>query len=316
VKIKLYGTRGSIAAPLRNSAYSEKLHAVLKLALGKQFQTEDDIQNFYQSLPEHLKYTAGGDTTCISVTSSDGKVFMVDCGTGGRVMGDELMVTDLGKGKGELELFFTHTHWDHIQGLPFFKPVYIPGNKINFYSPYSDLEDRLIKQQVKEFFPMPFHGTASTKSFRTIKRGEPIQFGNMTIDFYPLKHPGGSYAYKFTENGKSFIFATDAEFTGDDMDLIKSMGSFFNDADMLVLDSQYTLDESFAKFDWGHTSYTMAVNCANNWNIKTLVLTHHEPAYNDEKVFDIFEEAKLHKSYMNGNPAEIVLAREGLVLEI
>lgn len=316
MKIKLYGTRGSISAPLRNSQYKEKILNILQLSKGKILSSDSDINDFFNSLPQHLKFTAGGDTTCISVTSSSGKVFMVDCGTGGRVMGDELMATDLGKGKGELELFFTHTHWDHIQGLPFFKPVYIPGNKVNFYSPYPDLEDRLIKQQIKEFFPMPFHGTASTKSFTTIKRGEPLQFGDMTIDFYPLKHPGGSYAYKFTENGKSFIFATDAEFTGDDMDLIKSMSGFFNGVDIMVLDAQYTLDESFAKFDWGHTSYTMAVNCAVNWNIKNLVLTHHEPAYNDEKVFDIYEEAKLHNEYVPNSKLNILLAREGLELEL
>ncbi len=316
MKIKLYGTRGSIASPLSNSAYQEKVLEILGLFAAKQIKSQEEVNNFFDTLPEYLKYTSGGDTTCISVTSDAGKVFMVDCGTGARNLGDELIRTEFGKGKGVLELFFTHTHWDHIQGLPFFKPVYIPGNQINFHSPYNDLEARLIQQQVKEFFPMPFHGTASTKKFRTIQRGEPITYDTMTIDFYPLKHPGGSYAYKFTENGKTFIFATDAEFTGDDMDLIRSMAPFFNGADMLVLDCQYTLDESFAKFDWGHTSYTMAVNCATIWNIKTLVMTHHEPAYNDKKIYEIYEDAKLHKTYLEGSPLDIILAREGLVLDL
>lgn len=316
MKIKLYGTRGSIASPLSNSAYQEKVLEILDLLAGRQIKSKEEGKEFFESLPEYLKYTGGGDTTCISVTSDAGKVFMVDCGTGGRTLGDELIRTEFGKGKGVLELFFTHTHWDHIQGLPFFKPVYVPGNQINFHSPYADLEARLVQQQVKEFFPMPFHGTASTKKFHTIRRGEPITYDTMTIDFYPLKHPGGSYAYKFTENGKSFIFATDAEFTGDDMDLIRSMAPFFNGVDVLVLDSQYTLDESFAKFDWGHTSYTMAVNCATIWNIKTLVLTHHEPAYNDQKIYEIYEDAKLHKTYLEGSPLDIILAREGLVIDL
>lgn len=316
MKIKLYGTRGSIAAPLTNKGYEEKVLDILRLYQEKPVKSSEEIQSFFDSLPLHLRYTAGGDTTCIAVYSESGKLFMVDCGTGGRNLGDDLMRTEFGKGKGELELFFTHTHWDHIQGLPFFKPVYIPGNQIRFHSPYPDLEQRLISQQMKEFFPMPFHGTASKKTFHTIKRGEPIQYGSMTMDFYPLKHPGGSYAYKFTENGKSFIFATDAEFTGDDMDLIKSMAPFFQNADMLVLDSQYTLDESFAKFDWGHTSFTMAVNCATIWNIKTLVLTHHEPAYSDAKIFEIFEGAVEHKENLGGSPLNILLAREGMELEL
>lgn len=312
MKIKLYGTRGSIPSPLTNNAYQEKVFEILNLFKDSQ----DEIKTFFQNLPNHLQFTGGGDTTCISVTSDSGKVFMVDCGTGGRGLGDELIRTEFGKGKGILEIFFTHTHWDHIQGLPFFKPVYVPGNQINFHSPYTDLEARLIQQQVKEFFPMPFHGTASTKKFHTIRRGEPIQYGTMKIDFYPLKHPGGSYAYKFVEDGKTFIFATDAEFTGDDMDLIRSMAPFFNGADVLVLDSQYTLDESFAKFDWGHTSYTMAVNCATIWNVKTLVLTHHEPAYDDQKIYEILEEAQMHKTHLGGNPLEIMLAREGLIIDL
>ncbi|MDX1959372.1 MAG: MBL fold metallo-hydrolase [Leptospiraceae bacterium] len=317
MKIKLYGTRGSISAPMSNFAYTEKLVEVLERCVDHNLSTREQIPQFLEDLPDYLKYTAGGDTTCISVTSDAGNHYMVDCGTGGRNLGDDLLRSDFGKGKGILELFFTHTHWDHIQGLPFFKPVYIPGNLINFRSPYPDLEDRLVKQQVKEFFPMPFHGTASTKKFHTLTEGQVLDFEDgMRITFHPLKHPGGSYAYKFQEKGKTFIFATDAEYTGDDMQLVRNLTGFFGGADVLVLDAQYTLDESFAKFDWGHTSYTMAVNSATIWGIKTLVLTHHEPAYNDKKVFDILEEAIEHKRHLGGSPLEVVLAREGMTFEL
>lgn len=317
MKIKLYGVRGSIPAPLTNAAYMEKIQDILERCVDNHITSRDQIPRFLESLPPYIKYTAGGDTTCITVTDSKGKVYMVDCGTGGRVAGDEMIRTEFGKGKGVLEYFITHTHWDHIQGLPFFKPVYVPGNKIHFHSPYPDLESRLINQQVKEFFPMPFLATASTKVFNTLEKDKPLEFDTgMRVSFHALKHPGGSYAYKFEENGKKFIFATDAEFTGDDIDLVRSMSGFFGGADMLVLDSQYTLDESFAKFDWGHTSYTMAVNIATIWGIKKLVLTHHEPAYNDKKVFDILEEAIEHKRQLGGSPLELILAREGMVVEL
>jgi phosphoribosyl 1,2-cyclic phosphodiesterase len=317
VKIKLFGVRGSIAAPLNNQAYTEKITEILERCVDNHITSRDQIPRFLESLPGHLKYTAGGDTTCISVTDNSGKVYLVDCGTGGRLAGDELIRTEFGKGKGTLEFFITHTHWDHIQGIPFFKPLYVPGNQVNFRSPYPDLETRLINQQVKEFFPMPFLATASTKKFHHLEKDQVVEYeSGMKISFHALKHPGGSYAYKFEENGKKFIFATDAEFTGDDLDLIRGMTPFFGGADVLVLDSQYTLDESFAKFDWGHTSYTMAVNCATIWGIKTLILTHHEPAYNDKKVFDILEEAIEHKRHLGGAPLELILAREGMVIDL
>ena len=317
MKIKLFGVRGSISAPLNNQLYTEKITEIIERLVDTHITSRDQIPRFIESLPGHLKYTAGGDTTCITVTDNTGHVSIIDCGTGGRVAGDELIRTVFGKGKGTLEFFITHTHWDHIQGIPFFKPLYVPGNLVNFRSPYPDLENRLINQQVKEFFPMPFLATASTKKFHTLEKDQITEYpSGMKVSFHALKHPGGSYAYKFEENGKKFIFATDAEFTGEDIDLVRSMTPFFGGADILVLDSQYTLDESFAKFDWGHTSYTMAVNVATIWGIKKLILTHHEPAYNDKKVFDILEEAIEHKRNLGGSPLEILLAREGMVIDL
>lgn len=313
MNIKLYGTRGSIAAPLKNQDYKSKVIEILENFVDRAEFSKDTIPDFFQSLPEYLKFTAGGDTTCVTVTSKAGNTYIIDCGTGGRVLGDELLKTDLGKGKGILNFFITHTHWDHIQGFPFFKPMYIPGNVLNFHSPFEDLERRLVIQQEKEFFPMPFHGTASKKNFINIKEGEEITFPDgLVVDIHPLKHPGGSYAYRFREDGKTFVFATDAEFTGEDMPEIKNKSNFFGGADLLVIDSQYTLDESFAKFDWGHTSYTMAVNCATIWEVKNLVLTHHEPAYSDKKIFDILEDAIEHKRNLGGSKLNIHLAREGL----
>ncbi|RHX85970.1 MBL fold metallo-hydrolase [Leptospira stimsonii] len=310
--IQLYGTRGSISAPLRTTEYIQKLIQVLEIVRDGNPNVLSDIEKFISNLPPYLTHVVGGNTTCISVVLSSGRRIVIDCGTGARVLGDELMQEKFGKGQGRIAFFFTHTHWDHIQGLPFFKPLYIPGNELHFYSPFSDLSERFERQQATEFFPLPFSALASTKLFTCVQPGETLDLeGDCKVNVYPLKHPGGSFAYRLEEKGKVFIFATDAEFTGEDFASVSEMKPFFQDADLLILDSQYTLDESFQKFDWGHTSYTMAVNCAVAWNVKTLVLTHHEPAYADDVLDIILQEARAHAVALGNHTLKIELAVEG-----
>lgn len=319
MKVNLHGVRGSLPAPLRNSEYKKKVSSILRSFYESEYKNTGDLQGFWKQLPPHLKYTVGGDTTCVSVDSEANCKYVIDFGTGSRSLGDNLVPVILSaQSLFELNVFVTHTHWDHIQALPFFKPIFFPQVKIRFHSPYEDLEERLVNQMKKEYFPIEFHDTASQKEFILFRPGETLEFeeGKLAVEVHPLKHPGNSYAYKFIENGKIFIFATDAEFTGEDWEYIRGISPFFENADLLVIDSQYTLDESFAKFDWGHTAYTMAVNIANRWNVKNLGLTHHEPSYEDEKVYGIWKEAMEHSKELKDKKLKIHLAREGMVFKL
>lgn len=316
MNIKLLGVRGSLPSPMRNEEYSFKIRSILELAVEKNLHDKSEIKDFIQNLPYELRYVIGGDTTCAVVTEGNTTI-LLDAGTGIRHFGEKLLSGPCGKGEGELHFFITHTHWDHIQGLPFFKPLYIPGNKIHFYSPLPDLEERLQYQTDFRFFPMPFEQTGSTKFFHYMEISSPVELpGNIRVDSHTLKHPGGSTAYRFRQNGRTFIFATDAEFTGDDLLHGEGNQEFFDQADLLVLDAQYTLDESFAKFDWGHTSYTMAVNCGTRWNIKNLVLTHHEPAYPDAKIYINYLDSIQHRKELKQELPKIHLAREGLQFQV
>jgi len=315
--IKFFGVRGSIATPARTTEYRSKLKKILSLAPAQGFQDPDEIDAFIALLPDHLSNITGGNTTCISVQSGD-QSCIVDMGSGARVIGDRLMKGDAGKGRAHIDIFITHTHWDHICGVPFFKPLYIPGNTINFYSRIDDLHERLQYQQTERFFPLPFDKMPATKVFHTLKQGDQVKLGDdCIIDSQPLKHPGGSCAYRFTEKGKCFIFATDVEFTGDYLENPdESIDKFFHNANLLVIDAQYTLDESMQKFDWGHTSLSMAVNCSSRWNVKNVMFTHHEPSYSDLKLADNLRFAKSHARQIDNRQLNVFLAREGIVVKI
>lgn len=319
MKITLYGVRGSIAAPTSTREYKKKLQKILNLVVQNKdkLNNNDDIETFINELPNDLGYLTGGNTTCVAVQTIN-NLYILDAGTGIRVLGDQIFKNP-DKYPKEIHIFFTHTHWDHIQGLPFFKPLYLPQYTLHFYSGFPDIEERLTYQTDERFFPMPISRTASKKFFHHVDIKKPFSIeDNIEIHSFPLKHPGGCFSYKFInlENNKIFIFATDVEFTGEDFLERSEYLNYFSYADILILDSQYTLDESFLKIDWGHTSYTMAVNCAVHWKVKNLVLTHHEPAYDDEKIFLNYLNAIRHRKYLDSDRPLIFLAKEGLEFQL
>jgi phosphoribosyl 1,2-cyclic phosphodiesterase len=321
MKIELWGVRGSLPTPLTNQEYQSRVRDVLNRAIQLNVR-EDQIDDFLDSLPIYESHLFGGNTTCVTVTTNSGQLYILDAGTGIRPLGDKLLEEKKALGDGILNILLTHTHWDHIQGLPFFKPLYIEGNTINFYSQMKDLQERLDYQQKFRFFPVEFNKTASTKFFTQLKGEEVIEADDgLQIDMMPLKHPGGSCAYRFRQQGKTFIFCTDVEIEGSTVEsYTPEYDSFFSEADLLIIDSQYTLDEAFLKFDWGHTSYTMAVNCGIRWNVNKLVLTHHEPSYDDQKLAEIYSLAVNHKKehavHSGSNPPEIIMAVEGQTFEL
>lgn len=323
MRVILWGVRGSIPVPLTNNEYREKLVKVLESAVDYGLNNKSSIMEFIDSLPMHLSYTVGGNTTCVEFISDSGKSYILDAGSGIRNLGNALISSPNFSPSAELSIFLSHNHWDHISGLPFFKPLYFKGVKINFYSCYPNQKELLIAQMASPYFPVRFLDTASTKQFHFIDKSKnsPIQLeDDLTVDTFELVHPDGSFAYRFKQNGKTFIFCTDTEFIGEVLETKEKRNNFFHGADLLLLDAQYTIEESFYKMNWGHTSNTMAVNCAMDWGIKKLVLTHHEPDYSDSKLNEYLKDSKQHAEQhtkqLGDSSLNIYLATEGMSFEI
>jgi phosphoribosyl 1,2-cyclic phosphodiesterase len=317
MKIRFWGVRGSIPSPELTKEHKNKIKKILQIAIDKKLHDQSEIDTFINNLPFHLQSLYGGNTTCIEINDEKGNVFILDAGTGIRLLGNDLIKRSPKTDK--VHLFFTHFHWDHIQGFPFFIPAYLKDFNLYLYSTKDNFQNILYRQQNVHNFPRKLSEMASNKTFTQIFPGESIKIGDITIDCLNLYHPGGGTAYSFTENGKKVIFTGDVEFVEEDIGKTDKYNDFFNNAEIIIMDSQYTLEESFYKFDWGHTSYTMAVNLAINWKAKNLYLTHFDPTYPDETISKIenlskdhVKENGLYKLY----DLKVKAAYENLVLEV
>ncbi|MCL2793501.1 MAG: MBL fold metallo-hydrolase [Spirochaetaceae bacterium] len=314
MKVKFWGVRGSVPVPLTNMQLQRKISAVVQRIEPEDLVSPEARELFISKLPDYIFTTVGGNTTCVEVMLNDGTIALFDAGTGIREFG--ISLSKQGKHIRDYHVFFSHFHWDHIQGLLFFSPqVFNPECSITFYSPVKNLKEILSNQMKLPYFPITIDQFRAKINYVTIPP-EGVTLGNAKVTCRAVNHPGGCYAYKITENDKSLVFSTDTELR--EADFIKNEKStkFFENTDLLIIDSQYTLDEALEKHDWGHTSFSLGVEFASEWMIKKVVLFHHEPLYEDKKVYEILEKARWYANNLYSYSPEVILAREGLEIEV
>jgi phosphoribosyl 1,2-cyclic phosphodiesterase len=196
-------------------------------------------------------------------------------------------------------ILFSHVHWDHIQGFPFFAPFFVPGNEFRIFggtSLPSTIEEVLNQQMEPPCFPVKSDLFGCKITYHDVKPGEVIEGDNYKITLAPLYHPNGCYAYRIEHEGKTMVFSTDCEHYEDrpNANLIE----LCRDVDLLVYDSQYTEDEyygrngQFSRKGWGHSTMREGVKVAEAANVKKLVLFHHDPSHNDETIKQIETESR------------------------
>ncbi len=315
MKVKLWGVRGSYPTPLNSESIEEKIVKALTIARPGDISSEDSVRQFVHNLPLSIRGTYGGNTTCIEVSTSTGELIIIDCGSGLINLGRELMAGEFGKGRGSASIFLTHTHWDHIHGIPFFTPGYIKGNRLNFYSPITDLKERIEYQQPDTHFPISFDKMQASKRFFTVKQNENFYINDVKIYVKSMPHPGGAYGIRIEDGDNVFVYTSDCEFSINEIDDIHVYEDFFSNADILLFDAQYTFQESIIdKISWGHSSASIAIDIAAKYNVRKLVLFHHDPNYGDEKLNSVISNAKsyMHVNKKVGETLEVDLAFEGM----
>lgn len=257
---------------------------------------------------ETVRY--GGNTPCVAMQVG-GKRLIFDAGTGLHVLGQSL----LPKMPVEGYIFFTHSHWDHIQGFPFFTPAFIGGNKFHIYGAIapdgSTIEQRLNDQMLHPNFPVPLQIMQSNLTFHNVQIGNSIHIDDVIIETAHLNHPGEAVGYRVNWRGGAAVYITDTEHYPDHLD--ENVLWLARNADVLIYDSTYS-DEEYSnpkspKIGWGHSTWQEAIKVAKAANVKTLVIYHHDPAHNDDYLDRIGEEAL-------ANFSGAIMAKEGLVLAV
>ena len=309
--IHFWGVRGSLPTPITPHQVQSKIMAAVQRITVDDLKDEESRAKFVSSLPSWIFGTTGGNTTCVEVKSL-GNELIFDAGTGIRVLGKS---GNLPKDN-VYNLFFTHFHWDHIQGLPFFDAAYNPNSEFNIYSPTENTKTLLEQQMNQPYYPVPFSALTKKMNFMTLLPGNTINIGKTQIICCPMSHPGTSYSYAVIENNKKFVFATDVELNSKDFDDSPLKEQIFKNADCLVIDSQYTAEEAYRKQNWGHSAFCYAVDFAVHWKIKNLYLFHHEPTYDDRKLDSIVQAARWYAQYIAHEDINIDLAREDMEIEL
>jgi phosphoribosyl 1,2-cyclic phosphodiesterase len=313
---KFWGVRGSIPAPADSNEIKSKIAQALRRASGQNFDQEGAVRRYVEGLPGHIAGTFGGNTPCVQLRAGD-HMIIFDAGSGIRDLGSDLMAGDFGQGKGTAHMFFSHTHWDHIQGFPFFSPAYKRGNRIIIYSPLADMKERLSGQQKPSYFPVSLEAMEADVEFVFFPEGEEIVVGDVSMTNIKLNHPGGSFAFRAQRQNTAFVYATDTEFTSlSESDTEKYIG-FFSNAKALVFDSQYTFVEAVQKEDWGHSPSLKGVDLAREADVETLILFHHEPSYDDQALLDILKGTRKYAELQGiAHTLNVIMAYEGLELDL
>lgn len=279
--------------------------------------------------PKTMRY--GGNTTCIEVRTDSNELIILDGGTGifplAQTLLKELPVT--------AHIFNTHSHWDHIQGLPFFIPIFIPGNRIHLYGAFDLISgagpERIMSIQMQySYFPVREAEMQSRIRYQTVMPGEAVSIGTATVASTLLNHPVTNLGYRIECNGKSVFFTGDHEphyniyVPGDEgyaeyqalvEEQRQSIVEAIRGVDILVADSAYTLQEYPAKKGWGHGTFDSSIQLALAAGAKTLYCTHHEPTRSDDELEKVFAEA-LARYEGTADLPDIRLAREGDEIEI
>ena len=318
MRVRFWGTRGSLPVALTAADVRKKVHAALEAARKRTLATEADVRQVLAALPFASVGTYGGNTSCVQLETDSFDSFICDMGSGLRPLGQAAMAQRGGTAQ-TFHIFMSHLHWDHIMGLPFFVPAFIPGNRVVIYGGHRDLESALRRQQEAPSFPVDFATIFGAKmEFVQLEPGQRHDIAGVGVTAMLQRHGGDSYGYRFESEGQTVVYSTDSEHPLDDAAHEQRFVDFFHDADLVIFDGMYSLADAVSvKADWGHSSNVIGVELCQRAGARHLCLFHHEPVADDDALDKLLAETtRLEAITRAGAHVRVSVAYDGMVIAL
>jgi len=319
MKVRFWGTRGSIPISVTAPDIRAKLVTALTGAIGRQLDTPEKIAAYIDNdLGFDVRGTFGGHSSCVELVTDGPEHVFFDFGSGARPLGQSMLKRH-GPGVPQTyHVFMSHVHWDHIMGFPFFGPVYIPGNRIVIHGCHDVLEEAFRRQQAAPSFPVDFSQLAARIEFDRLTPGKTTRIAGLDVTPKLQRHEGDSYGYRLEAAGKAVVYTTDSEHRVGDNEERESFIEFFRDADIVIFDAMYALADAISvKADWGHSSNIVGVELCQAAHVRCLCMYHHEPAYDDARIAEVLQETRRFEEITrDDHRLEVVSAYDGLELDV
>ena len=320
MRITFWGTRGSIPTPMINAEFRVKVKRLLMNARNIELSDENAVDAYLNQTAFPNAMTFGGNTPCVEIYDGDHQIIL-DCGSGLRQLGHQMIENGISP-EHPINIFQTHTHWDHIMGFPFFAPAYVKEADIHIYGVHPNLRERFEQQMDRIHFPITIDDMRAHITFHQLKHEQDITIEPFTIKNKGLHHPGGAYSYRISNGKKSVVLATDGEYKEPNDETYSPYIEFFKNTDVLIFDAMYaTLEQTVERENYGHSTAVIGIDISCKARINTLVLFHHDPECNDSQIAQSFFNAKLHLDSREKNayeccPFNLITSYDGLVIDV
>ncbi|MFW5830544.1 MAG: MBL fold metallo-hydrolase [Planctomycetota bacterium] len=309
MRIRLWGVRGSVATPLSNEQLRDKQRALLRSAAGVDLDDPAAIDAYLDA--SEYGGTHGGNTSCVEVAFEDA-VFVLDAGTGIRALGAELMRDGRGSAM-PIHCFFTHFHWDHICGFPFFAPIYQPERQISIWSGRSDAGRLLAGQMNDAYFPVKWDRIPARIDCVQLHPDAVQEVAGAEVRILPMLHPDKAYGYRIERGGRALCYLTDTEISKDANRLERIYADFVEGSDVVIVDAMYGFLEYHEHVNFGHSNIFNWIDFFRGSRIGELVIFHHDPLASDEDIHQLCTASQRYRELVAPEATwRISAAREGM----